>query len=128
MYRKGQPNKFQGLKTYHMKNDWGSLSYPHYHIDAKRRYDSGIPNNIYGHYDPEASTIIKLMNDTKQRFSTRTNSRKVVYNRTNTNIRQNSFSIRIAKYWNKLPENIVNAPSINSLKNTLNKHWKDEEL
>jgi hypothetical protein len=52
----------------------------------------------------------------------------VVYNRANTNIRQNSFSIRIAKYWNKLPENIVNAPSINSLKNTLNKHWKDEEL
>ena len=83
---------------------------------------------IQGHYDPEASTIIKLMNDTKQRFSTRTNSRKVVHNRANTNIRQNSFSIRIAKYWNKLPENIVNAPSINSLKNTLNKHWKDEEL
>ena len=35
---------------------------------------------------------------------------------------------RIAKYWNKLPENIVNAPSINSLKNRLNKHWKDDEL
>jgi hypothetical protein len=83
---------------------------------------------IQGHYDPEASTIIKLMNDTEQRFSTRTNSRKVVYNRANTNIRQNSFSIRIAKYWNKLPENIVNAPSINSFKNRLDKHWKDEEL
>jgi hypothetical protein len=37
---------------------------------------------IQGHYDPEASTIlIKLMNDTEQRFSTRTNSKKVVYNR-----------------------------------------------
>ena len=43
---------------------------------------------IRGHYDPEASTIIKLMNDTEQRFSTRTNSRKVVYNRANTNIRK----------------------------------------
>jgi glycyl-tRNA synthetase (class II) len=83
---------------------------------------------IQGRYDPEASTIIKLMNDTEQRFSTRTNSRKVIYNRANTNIRKNSFSIRIAKYWNKLPENIVNAPSINSLKNRLDKHWKDEEL
>jgi hypothetical protein len=84
---------------------------------------------IQGHYDPEASTIIKLMNDTEQRFSTRTNSRKVIYNRANTNIRKNSFSIyRIAKYWNKLPENIVNAPSINSFKNRLNKYWKDEEL
>ena len=52
----------------------------------------------------------------------------MVYNRANTNIRKNSFSIRIAKYWNKLPENIVNAPSINSFKNRLDKHWKDEEL
>jgi hypothetical protein len=83
---------------------------------------------IFSHYDPEASTIIKLMNDTKQRFSTRTNSRKVVYNRANTNIRQNSFSIRIAKYWNKLQANIVSAPSINSFKNRLDKHWKEEEL
>jgi hypothetical protein len=84
---------------------------------------------IQGHYDPKASIIIKLMNDTEQRFSTRTNSNNVVYNRANTNIRKNYFSIyRIAKYWNKLPENIVNAPSINSFKNRLDKHWKDEEL
>ena len=41
---------------------------------------------------------------------------------------KNSFSIRIAKYWNKLPANIVSAPSINSFKNSLGKHWKDEEL
>jgi hypothetical protein len=41
---------------------------------------------------------------------------------------KNSFSIRTAKYWNKLPENILNAPSINSFKNRLDKHWKDEEL
>jgi hypothetical protein len=34
---------------------------------------------------------------------------------------KNSFSIRIANYWNKLPEN-------NSFKNRLDKHWKDEEL
>jgi hypothetical protein len=33
---------------------------------------------IQGHYDPEASTIIKLMNDTEQRFGTRTNNKKVV--------------------------------------------------
>jgi hypothetical protein len=68
------------------------------------------------------------MNDTEQRFSTRTNSRKVIYNRANTNIRKNSFSIRITKYWNKVPENIVNAPSINSFKTRLDKHWKDEEM
>jgi hypothetical protein len=52
---------------------------------------------------------------TEQRFSTRTNSKKVIYNRANTNIRKNSFSIRITKYWNKVPENIVKAPSIEKL-------------
>ena len=41
---------------------------------------------------------------------------------------KNSFSIRIAKYWNKLQANIVSAPSINSFKNRLDKHWKEEEL
>ena len=44
---------------------------------------------------------------------------------------KNSFSIRIAKYWNKLQENIVNGAftiSINSFKNRLDKHWKYEEL
>ena len=34
---------------------------------------------------------------------------------------KNSFSIRIAKYWNKVPENIVNAPSINLFKNRMDK-------
>jgi hypothetical protein len=33
---------------------------------------------IQGHYDPKASIIIKLMNDTEQRFSTRTNSNNVI--------------------------------------------------
>jgi hypothetical protein len=32
------------------------------------------------------------------------------------------FLLRITKYWNKMPENIVNAPSINSFKNRLDKH------
>ena len=36
--------------------------------------------------------------------------------------------MRIAKYWNKLPDNIANAPSINAFKNRLDKHWKDEDI
>ena len=36
--------------------------------------------------------------------------------------------MRIAKYWNKLPDKIANAPSINAFKNRLDKHWKDEDI
>ena len=30
--------------------------------------------------------------------------------------------------WNSIPEEIANAPSINSFKNRLDKLWKDEDI
>ena len=30
--------------------------------------------------------------------------------------------------WNKLPENVVTAPSTNAFKNRLDKHWANREL
>ena len=39
------------------------------------------------------------------------------------NGRANSFSNRVVKSWNALPENFVNAPSLNLFKSRLNKHW-----
>ena len=32
------------------------------------------------------------------------------------------------KVWNRLPEKIVMAPSLNSFKNRLDKYWKDQQL
>ena len=61
-------------------------------------------------------------------FSTRINSNKILHQRFNTAVRKNSYSVRIAKYWNKLPDKIANAPSINAFKNRLDKHWKDEDI
>jgi hypothetical protein len=46
----------------------------------------------------------------------------------NSRFGKNSYSVRIAKYWNKLPDNITNVPSINAFKNRLDKHWKDEDI
>ena len=62
------------------------------------------------------------------RFSTRINSNQILHQRFNTAVRKNSYSVRIAKYWNKLSDNITNAPSINAFKNRLDKHWKDEHI
>jgi len=39
--------------------------------------------------------------------------------------RQNFFSQRVIKDWNKLPQDVVDAPSINSFKNRLDTHWKN---
>jgi endonuclease/exonuclease/phosphatase family metal-dependent hydrolase len=49
---------------------------------------------------------------------------KLVKPRCNYKIRQNSFGHRVVNDWNALPESIVSAPSINSFKSRLDKHWQ----
>ena len=44
------------------------------------------------------------------------------------NIRKESFSLRMTKLWNDLPEVVITAPSVNSFKNRLDKHWNTEEF
>ena len=36
------------------------------------------------------------------------------------NVRANSFSNRVVDTWNNLPEDVVNAPSVNAFKSRLN--------
>jgi len=67
---------------------------------------------LHRKYDPETSAFLKKTSDSGIRFSTRINSNKILHQRFNTAVRKNSYSVRIAKYWNKLPDNITNAPSI----------------
>ena len=43
-------------------------------------------------------------------------------------IQKNSFYYRIADVWNNLPSNIVCAPSMDTFKNQLDKHWEQMEL
>jgi hypothetical protein len=38
------------------------------------------------------------------------------------------FVIRVAKVWNKLPDQVINAPSTNAFKNRLDKYWENEEI
>ena len=42
--------------------------------------------------------------------------------------RKESFSLRVKTLWNDLPEVIVTAPSVNSFKNRLDKHWSTEDF
>ncbi len=39
--------------------------------------------------------------------------------------RKSSFSIRVVKYWNRLPTSIVTAPPINSFKRQLDSAWDE---
>jgi len=52
-------------------------------------------------------------------------SLKLFKPRCRTTIRQNFFSLRIVNEWNKLRQDVVEAPSTNTFKNRLGRHWQD---
>ena len=43
----------------------------------------------------------------------------------NSHIGRKFISLRIINEWNKLPQDVVDAPSINTFKNTLDRHKHD---
>ncbi|KAK3107559.1 hypothetical protein FSP39_017306 [Pinctada imbricata] len=59
---------------------------------------------------------------------TRGHSLKISKQYCRTNVRKFSFSQRIVDCWNALPDNVVNATSVNSFKSQINKYWKDFNL
>ena len=56
----------------------------------------------------------------------RGHSLKLFKPRCNTTLRQNSFSMRIIDDWNKLPQHVIDATSVNAFKNALDKHWNND--
>ena len=55
---------------------------------------------------------------------TRNNGLKIQVKRFRTNIAKNFFTYKVVNHWNRLPQEVVNAPSINSFKNRLDKYMK----
>ena len=53
---------------------------------------------------------------------------KLFIERACTNARKESFSLRVTRLWNDLPEVVITAPSVNSFKNRLDRHWSTEEF
>ena len=43
-------------------------------------------------------------------------------------VRKYSFRLRVTSQWNNLPDSVVNADSMNSFKNRLDKFWNDSEV
>ena len=70
-----------------------------------------------------------MWKDVASRFSERENNSLAVYpQQSNNEIRRNSFALRIVKIWNGLPEELVNAPSVNSFKNGFDRLFQNHEI
>ena len=57
-------------------------------------------------------------------YALRGHSLKIRKDRRNLDIRKHFFRKRVVNTWNKPPQHVVDAPSVNSFKNRLDKHWE----
>ena len=48
--------------------------------------------------------------------------------RSNRKLRSESFTQRGVLSWNSLPSNVVSAPSLNTIKNRLDKFWSNQDI
>ena len=79
---------------------------------------------LQGYYDPNVEKVLEL--DENRR--TRGHNLRLKQRPFKTDIGKFSFPSRTSRIWNALPKEIVNATSINSFKNRLDRLWKEEEM
>jgi len=79
---------------------------------------------VNNYYDSEAA--VKLNFNT---FNTITgNMYKLQKFMCHYNIRKYSFCARVVIIWNSLPNELVEANTVNAFKNRLDKHWSNQDL
>ena len=79
---------------------------------------------IHGIDNIDPNTFFEMSNDKR----TRGHKYKILKQRAKCNLRRLSFSHRIVDTWNALPENVVDAPDVNSFKGLLNTTWTNHPL
>ncbi len=77
-------------------------------------------------YDNEVANFLQLNQSSTTNL--RGHSKKLFLPRAESNLRMNSFTIRIVKVWNSLPEQVINAPNINSFKNRLDTFLMNQDM
>ena len=60
------------------------------------------------------------------KYNTRSHCYKLETKRSRLELRRNFFSQRVVVPWNKLPESVVTAESVNAFKNRLDKEWGNQ--
>jgi ribonuclease P/MRP protein subunit RPP40 len=83
---------------------------------------------LTGIYDTNATSCLKLWKDMAPRQGTRGHEFKLFPSPAKTSLGQNSFSVRVVKLWNSLPSTLVNAKTVNSFKNRLDRFWSNQDL
>ena len=113
-----------GLKNFSYEDRLNKLDLPSLAYRRSRGDMIETYKIINGFYDQDAIPNLQ-MSSVK---ITRGNDKKLFMLQSNKNIRRFSFCVRIIEPWNSLSNDIINAPSINSFKNRLDKFWHHKKF
>ena len=84
---------------------------------------------LSGYYDTSvADFLCRYDQNVDDANRQRGHAKKLFKRRSRLNIRKYSFPFRIVDTWNSLPAAVVDAPSINSFENRLDRFWKEQDL
>ena len=83
---------------------------------------------LNSYYDPNTCKFLKLWEEEADRLSPRNNSLAIFPQRATNNKRMHVLQLRVTNHWNKLPEDIVKAPSVNTFKNRLDKYYAHSDI
>ena len=79
-------------------------------------------------YDNESAPNLLKWEDVTLRSGNRGHCLKIFTQRAKINLRKNAFPHRVAEQWNSLPNSVIQARSINSFKNKLDKFWSTQAI
>ena len=100
-----------------------TLVYRRARVDMIETYKL-LHDKYYGEY----SQLVKLHASHISKEGTRGHSFKLCQEGSKLNLRRQSFPVRITKVWNNLPNSVVTAPNVNTFKNRLDRHWREEDF
>ena len=75
-------------------------------------------------YSVDGTNLLPI-HDSSSAMTTRGHSYKLKKRFCHIQLRAKFFSMRVVDIWNSLPEDIVSAPSVESFKGKLDRHWKN---
>jgi hypothetical protein len=94
-------------------------------FSLRHRRRRGDILQLYSLFRSEDETAMSYLNTNITHY-TRGHNRKLSVIRPATNIRKNTFFLRVANDWNSLPQNIINSKTMDSFKRALDKHWSKD--
>ena len=80
-----------------------------------------VPKEVLPRFDLRDSIVASSMNN-------RGHNKQIFISRSKKEVRANFFTKRVAPVWNGLTQHVVDAPSVDSFKNRLDKFWENHPM